>query len=209
MKYLYFITYSLNIIILCLIFLDILKLDELNGLMMNEFSINEKILTIIFIFILYILLIVLNLPLTPFVTMYSAALLGALETIIYIFFASLIGVYLSLKVNRYFNNQLEFIKKKLKKSNLLFEPKIIYIVLLQIVPVIPFSWIIIYVSNTSFSSKKFLMAYSIGCIIPITLSAYLGKSIFEDNLELLSIILAIFIFLIIFGKLLNSYLKKN
>jgi len=192
-----------------LIFLDILKLDELNGLMMNEFSINEKILTIIFIFILYILLIVLNLPLTPFVTMYSAALLGALETIIYIFFASLIGVYLSLKVNRYFNNQLEFIKKKLKKSNLLFEPKIIYIVLLQIVPVIPFSWIIIYVSNTSFSSKKFLMAYSIGCIIPITLSAYLGKSIFEDNLELLSIILAIFIFLIIFGKLLNSYLKKN
>ena len=209
MKYLYFITYSLNIIILCLIFLDILKLEELNYFITNEFSINEKLFTVIFICILYILFIVLNLPLTPFVTMYSATLLGALETIIYIYFASLMGVYLSLNVNRYFGNQFGLIKKKLKKLNLLFKPKLIYIIILQIIPVIPFSWVIIYVSNTSFSSKKFLLAYGIGCIIPISLSAYLGKSIFENNFELLFVILAILIFLIIFGKLLNYYLKRN
>ncbi len=208
MKYLYFITYSLNIAILCLIFFDILKLDELNYLIINEFSVNEKIFTVTIIFILYILLIILNLPITPFVTMYSAAILGTLETILYIFFASLIGVYLSLRVNRYFNNKIGFIKKKLKKMNLLFKPKILYIVLLQIIPVVPFSWVIIYVSNTSFSSKKFLFAYSIGCIIPITLSAYLGESIFEHNFALLSIIILIFLFLIIFGKLLSAFLKK-
>lgn len=209
MKYVYFITYVLNILILCLIFLDILNLNRLNYFIISEFSVMEKIISMIFLFILYIFIVVLNIPITPFVTMYSAALLGVIETIIYIFFASSIGVYFSLKVNRYFNNRIKFVQNKLRKMKLLFKPKIIYIILLQIIPVIPFSWVIIYVSNTNFSSKKFLFAYSIGCIIPITLSAYLGKSIVENNYIFLSIFFVIFLSLIIIGKLTSRYLKKN
>lgn len=209
MKYLYFITYSLNILILCLIFLDILKLDEFDYFIKNDFSTIEKILTISFLFILYICLAVLNLPVTPFVVMYSAALLGAIETIIYIFFASSIGVYFSLLVNRHFNRKIKFIQNKLSKMNLLFKPNIFYIILLRIIPIVPFSWITIYVSNTNFSAKKFLFANCVGCLVPITLSAYLGKSIIENNLFMFSIIFAIFIFLMICGKLLNKYLTKK
>ena len=209
MKYLYFATYTLNILILCLVFLDILKLDEFNYFIENDFSNIEKIFTIIFLFILYICLVVLNLPVTPFVVMYSAALLGTIETIIYIFFASSIGVYFSLLVNRYFNKKVKFIRNQLSKMNLLFKPNIFYIILLRIIPIVPFSWITIYVSNTDFSAKKFLFANCIGCIVPITLSAYLGKSIIENNQSMLLIIFLIFVFLIICGKLINKYLTKK
>ena len=160
MKYLYFATYTLNILILCLVFLDILKLDEFNYFIENDFSNIKKIFTIIFLFILYICLVVLNLPVTPFVVMYSAALLGTIETIIYIFFASSIGVYFSLLVNRYFNKKVKFIRNQLSKMNLLFKPNIFYIILLRIIPIVPFSWITIYVSNTDFSAKKFLFRMS-------------------------------------------------
>ena len=209
MKYLYFVTYFLNILILTLIFLGVLKLNEFNYFIENDFSTIKKIFTIIFLFILYIFLVIFNLPVTPFVVMYSAALLGTIETIIYIFFASSIGVYFSLLVNRYFNKKVKFIQNKLSKMNLLFKPSILYIILLRIIPIIPFSWVTIYVSNTNFSAKKFLFANCIGCIVPITLSAYLGKSIFENNFLLLSIIFVIFIFLIIIGKLLNRHLRKK
>jgi uncharacterized membrane protein YdjX (TVP38/TMEM64 family) len=209
MKYLYFITYTLNILILCLIFLDILKLDEFDYFIISDFSPTRKILTIIFLFLFYICLVVLNLPVTPFVVMYSAALLGAIETIAYIFFASSIGVYFSLLVNRYYNRKVKFIHNKLSKMNLLFKPNIFYIILLRIIPIVPFSWITIYVSNTNFSAKKFLFANCVGCIVPITLSAYLGKSIIENNFFMFAIIFLIFIFLIICGKLLNRYFKKK
>ena len=209
MKYLYFITYTLNILILCLIFLDILKLDEFDYFIASDFSPTKKILTIIFLFLFYICLVVLNLPVTPFVVMYSAALLGVIETIVYIFFASSIGVYFSLLVNRYFNRKVKFIRNKLSKMNLLFKPNIFYIILLRIIPIVPFSWITIYVSNTNFSAKKFLFANCVGCIVPITLSAYLGKSIIENNFFMFAIIFVIFIFLIISGKLLNRYLTKK
>ena len=209
MKYLYFVTYFLNILILTLIFLGVLKLNEFNYFIENDFSTIKKIFTIIFLFILYIFLVIFNLPVTPFVVMYSAALLGTIETIIYIFFASSIGVYFSLLVKRYFNKKVKFIQNKLSKMNLLFKPSILYIILLRIIPIIPFSWVTIYVSNTNFSAKKFLFANCIGCIVPITLSAYLGKSIFENNFLLLSIIFVIFIFLIIIGKLLNRHLRKK
>ena len=209
MKYLYFVTYFLNILILTLIFLGVLKLNEFNYFIENDFSTIKKIFTIIFLFILYIFLVIFNLPVTPFVVMYSAALLGTIETIIYIFFASSIGVYFSLLVNRYFNKKVKFIQNRLLKMNLLFKPSILYIILLRIIPIIPFSWVTIYVSNTNFSAKKFLFANCIGCIVPITLSAYLGKSIFENNFLLLSIIFVIFIFLIIIGKLLNRHLRKK
>ena len=209
MKYLYFVTYFLNILILTLIFLGVLKLNEFNYFIENDFSTIKKIFTIIFLFILYIFLVIFNLPVTPFVVMYSAALLGTIETIIYIFFASSIGIYFSLLVNRYFNKKVKFIQNRLLKMNLLFKPSILYIILLRIIPIIPFSWVTIYVSNTNFSAKKFLFANCIGCIVPITLSAYLGKSIFENNFLLLSIIFVIFIFLIIIGKLLNRHLRKK
>ena len=209
MKYLYFVTYTLNILILCLIFLDILRLDEFDYFIENDFSTTEKIFTITCLFILYVCLAVLNLPVTPFVVMYSAALLGTIETIIYIFFASSIGVYFSLLVNRYFNRKVKIIRNTLSKMNLLFKPNIFYIILFRVVPIVPFSWITIYVSNTNFSAKKFLFANCVGCLVPITLSAYLGKSIFEKNLKTFLIVFAIFILLIICGKLLNKYLTKK
>jgi hypothetical protein len=92
-----------------------LKLDELNYIVFDKFSEVDKFIVIFVLFILYIFLVVLNIPINTFVTMYSSALLGTIETIIYIFFASSIGVYFSLIVNRYFNNKIKFIKTILQK----------------------------------------------------------------------------------------------
>lgn len=169
----------------------------------------DKFIVISCLFILYIFLVVLNIPITPFITIYSSALLGTIETIIYIFLTSSIGVYFSLIVNRYFNNKIKFIKNNLSKMNLLFRPKVIYIILLQIIPIIPFSWIIIYVSNTNFSPTKFIFAYCIGCLFPISLSAYLGKSIIENDFFTFVIIFTIIILLIISSKIINTLLKNK
>ena len=209
MRYTYFITYALNIIIIFLIIFGFLKLDEFKYLLNHEFTDTGKFVTVTFFFILYIFLIILNLPLTPFMTMYSAALLGVYEAVIYIFFASSIGAYFSLIVNRYFNRREKFIYNKFLKMNLLFKPSIFHIILLKMIPIIPFSWVIIYVSNTNFSSKNFLFAYSIGCLIPITLTAHLGRSIVENNIYLVSIITIVLVSLIICGKILSKYLSKK
>ena len=54
MRYIYFITYTINILILCLIFLDILKLDEFNYFISDKFSEVDKFIVISVLFILYI-----------------------------------------------------------------------------------------------------------------------------------------------------------
>ena len=209
MKYVYFLTYSLNILILCLIFMDVLKLEQFNYLIADNFLIFEKVTLKTILFLLYVSVTILNLPITPFITMYSASLFGVSETIVYIFFASCIGAYLSLIVNRYFNKKVKFISNKLSKMNLLLKPSTIHIILLKILPIIPFSWVIIYVSNTNFSSKYFLLGYSIGTLVPITLTANLGKAIIDENLYVFSIIIMILILLSVLGKYIKNYNSKK
>lgn len=209
MKYVYFLTYTLNILILCLIFMDVLKLEQFNYLIADNFLIFEKVTLKTILFLLYVSVTILNLPITPFITMYSATLFGVSETIVYIFFASCIGAYLSLIVNRYFNKKVKFISNKLSKMNLLFKPSTIHIILLKILPIIPFSWVIIYVSNTNFSSKYFLLGYSIGTLVPITLTANLGKAIIDENLYVFSIIIMILILLSVLGKYIKNYNSKK
>jgi uncharacterized membrane protein YdjX (TVP38/TMEM64 family) len=209
MKYVYFITYIINVLILGLIFLNFLDFDNYNFYLNSEIIKEKKLLTFSCLFIIYVILVIFNLPLTAFITAYSGALLGVYETIIYVFFASSFGCYLSLIVNRYFNKKNKFIYERLAKMKMIFKPNIFIIILLRAVPVIPFSWVIIYVSMTSFSAKKFLIAQVIGCLSTIILVANLGKAIFENNLHSLLIIAGIFIFLIILGSLLRNYLLKK
>ena len=109
MRYAYFFTYLINISILVLIFFNILKIEEYELFSNFETHLNKKILIISFLFFIYILLVIFNIPLTPFLTAYSGAILGVYETIVYVFFASSIGSYLSLIVNRYFINNLIFL----------------------------------------------------------------------------------------------------
>ena len=209
MKYLYFITYIINILILGLIFFNFLGLDNFDSFLSSEIFQESKLFVISCLFIIYIILVVFNLPLTPFITAYSGALLGVYETIIYVFFASSIGSYLSLIVNRFFNKKNKFIYNRLVKMKLLFKPNIFYIILFKAIPIIPFSWVIIYISNTDYSSKKFLFANFIGCITTVVLFANLGKAIIENNLHSLLIISGIFIFLIIIGYFLKNYFLKK
>ena len=209
MKYVYFLTYTLNILILCLIFIDVLKLEQFNYLIADNYLLFEKHTLKTILFLLYVSVTILNLPITPFITIYSSTLFGVSETIVYIFFASCIGAYLSLIVNRYFNKKVKFISNTLSKMNLLFKPSTIHIILLKIIPIIPFSWVIIYVSNTNFSSKYFLLGYSIGTLVPITLTANLGKAIIDENLYMFSIIIFTLILLSVLGKYIKNYNSKK
>ena len=209
MKYVYFLTYTLNILILCLIFIDVLKLEQFNYLIADNYLLFEKHTLKTILFLLYVSVTILNLPITPFITIYSSTLFGVSETIVYIFFASCIGAYLSLIVNRYFNKKVKFISNTLSKMNLLFKPSTIHIILLKIIPIIPFSWVIIYVSNTNFSSKYFLLGYSIGTLVPITLTANLGKAIIDENLYMFSIIIVTLILLSVLGKYIKNYNSKK
>ena len=159
-------------------------------------------------FFFYILIIILNLPLTTFITVYSAGLIGVYETIIYVFFASSFGAYMSLIVNRHFNKKEQFVRNKLKKLNLLFEPKINLVILLKAIPIIPFSWVIIYLSNTNFSSIKFLFSYCIGSLVSISLFANLGNAIFNKDIYLTIIILLFLITIILIGYLLKKKFQK-
>ena len=102
MKYAYSITYFLNIIIIFFILLKILDLNEYDKFISDNFFIQNKTITILILFLIYLIIVMLNLPLTPLITTYSGALLGLYETIIYVFFASSFGSFLSLLINRYF-----------------------------------------------------------------------------------------------------------
>ena len=209
MRYAYFFTYVVNILVLMLVFLNILNPGEYEFFSNLEILNEKKLLTILYLFFIYILLVIFNIPLTPFVTAYSGAILGVYETIGYVFFASSIGSYLSLIVNRYFNKKNSFIKDRLSKLKILFKVNILYIILFKAIPIIPFSWVIIYVSNTNYSSKKFLFGNFIGCISTIVLIANLGKAIFENNLYLISILSVIIILTFTSGYLLKNYFLKK
>ena len=209
MRYAYFFTYVVNILVLMLVFLNILNPGEYEFFSNLEILNEKKLLTILYLFFIYILLVIFNIPLTPFVTAYSGAILGVYETIGYVFFASSIGSYLSLIVNRYFNKKNSFIKDRLSKLKILFKVNILYIILFKAIPIIPFSWVIIYVSNTNYSSKKFLFGNFIGCISTIVLIANLGKAIFENNLYLISILSVIFILILTSGYLIKNYFLKK
>lgn len=209
MRYAYFFTYGVNILILILVFFKILNPSEYEFVSNLEIFREKKILIIMYLFFIYLLLVIFNIPLTPFVTAYSGALLGVYETIAYVFFASSIGSYLSLIVNRYFNKRNNLIKKKLKKLKILFKVNIFYIILFKIIPIIPFSWVIIYVSNTNYSSKKFLFGNFIGCISTIVLVANLGKAIFENNLYIILVIGITFALIITSGYLLKTHFLKK
>lgn len=208
MRYAYFFTYLINISILVLIFFNILKIEEYELFSNFETHLNKKILIISFLFFIYILLVIFNIPLTPFLTAYSGAILGVYETIVYVFFASSIGSYLSLIVNRYFINK-QFIKEKLAKLKVTFKVNIFYIILLKAFPIFPFSWVIIYVSTTNYSSKKFLLANFVGCLSTITIVANFGKAIFENNLYLVLIFSILFILIFVFGMILKNYFLKK
>lgn len=209
MRYAYFFTYAVNILILILVFFNILNPAEYELVSNLETFREKKLLIILYLFFIYVLLVIFNIPLTPFVTAYSGAILGIYETIAYVFFASSIGSYLSLIVNRYFNKKNKFIKNKLKKLKILFKVNIFYIILFKIIPIIPYSWVIIYVSNTNYSSKKFLLGNFIGCISTIVLIANLGKAIFENNLYLILVIGIAFALIVTSGYLLKTHFLKK
>ena len=82
MKYAYFLTYTLNILILCLIFIDVLKLEQFNYLIADNYLLFEKHTLKTILFLLYVSVTILNLPITPFITIYSATLFGVSETIV-------------------------------------------------------------------------------------------------------------------------------
>ena len=128
MKYAYLTTYFLNIIIIFLILFRIIDLNEYDQLINNNFLNQNKTITILILFSIYVAVIMLNLPLTALITTYSGALLGVYETIIYVFFASSIGCYLSLLVNRYFLRNQNLLNKIIKFE--LPKPSMILIFLL-------------------------------------------------------------------------------
>jgi uncharacterized membrane protein YdjX (TVP38/TMEM64 family) len=207
MKYAYLITYLLNIIIIFLILFRIIDLNEYDELIIDNFFNQNKTITITILFLIYITVIILNLPLTALITTYSGALLGVYETIIYVFFASSLGCYLSLLVNRYFLRNQNLLNKIIKFE--LPQPSIILIFLLKAFPVLPFTWIIIYTSATDFSAKKFLLACSVGCLTTIILFANLGNAIVNNNFFNLLIISLLFFILFIIGYFLKNYFLKK
>ena len=85
MKYAYLITYLLNIIIIFLILFRIIDLNVYGELISNNFFNQNKSITILILFFIYLIIVMLNLPLTPLITTYSGAFLGVYETIIYVF----------------------------------------------------------------------------------------------------------------------------
>ena len=207
MKYAYLTTYLLNIIIIFLILFRIIDLNEYDELIIDNFFNQNKTITITILFLIYITVIILNLPLTALITTYSGALLGVYETIIYVFFASSLGSYLSLLVNRYFLRNQNLLNKIIKFE--LPQPSVILIFLLKAFPVLPFSWIIIYTSATDFSAKKFLLASSAGCLTTIILFANLGNAIVNNNFFNLLIVSLLFFILFLIGYFLKNYFLKK
>ncbi len=208
MKNFYYLTYIVNLIILFVIFLNLINIESFN-FFKNYFDLKNKFYTIFFLSLIYILMVILNIPLTPFITTFSGAYLGVYESFFYIFLCSSFGSYLSLLLNRYINDKESIFKKKLNKYNLLFEPSFYHILILKILPIMPFSWVIIYTSNTRYSSNKFLLINMIGCTPNILLFSNLGKAILDNNLKFIILIFIIFIFLIFISYLLKDYFLKK
>lgn len=207
MKYVYSITYFLNIIIIFLILFRFINLNEYDKLIINNFIDQNKTILILVLFSTYILIVILNLPLTPLITTYSGAFLGVYETIIYVFFASSIGAYLSLLINRYFLRNQNLLNKIIKFK--IPKPSFFIIFLLKAIPVLPFSWVIIYTSATDFSSKKFLLAYCAGCLSTIILFANLGNAIVTNNFFELTIFSFLALSFFIIGFLFKKYYLKK
>ena len=207
MKYVYSITYFLNIIIIFLILFRFINLNEYDKFIINNFIDQNKTILILVLFLTYILIVILNLPLTPLITTYSGAFLGVYETIIYVFFASSLGAYLSLLINRHFLRNQNLLNKIIKFK--IPKPSFFIIFLLKVIPVLPFSWVIIYTSATDFSSKKFLLAYCAGCLSTIILFANLGNAIVTNNFFELTIFSFLALSLFIIGFLFKKYYLKK
>lgn len=207
MKYAYLITYLLNIIIIFLILFRIIDLNVYGELISNNFFNQNKSITILILFFLYLIIVMLNLPLTPLITTYSGAFLGVYETIIYVFFASSFGSFLSLLINRYFLRNQNLLNKIIKFKL----PKLSFIIifLFKAIPVLPFSWVIIYTSATDFSAKNFLLANMAGCLTTIALFANLGNAIITNNFFQLIIISLLFFILFTISFLLRKYYLKK
>ena len=207
MKYAYLITYLLNIIIIFLILFRIIDLNVYGELISNNFFNQNKSITILILFFLYLIIVMLNLPLTPLITTYSGAFLGVYETIIYVFFASSFGSFLSLLINRYFLRNQNLLNKIIKFKL----PKLSFIIifLFKAIPVLPFSWVIIYTSATDFSAKNFLLANMAGCLTTIALFANLGHAIITNNFFQLIIISLLFFILFTISFLLRKYYLKK
>ena len=207
MKYVYSITYFINIIIIFLILFRLINFSDYDKFIVDNFLYQNKVILIIILFLIYITIVILNLPLTPLITTYSGAFLGVYETIIYVFFASSLGSYLSLLINRYFLRNQNLLDKITKYK--IPKPSFLIIFLLKAIPILPFSWVIIYTSATDFSSKKFLLANSAGCFSTIILFANLGNAIVTNNfLELIIFSFLIFSLLAIGYFFRKYYLKK-
>ena len=207
MKYAYLITYLLNIIIIFLILFRIIDLNVYGELISNNFFNQNKSITILILFFLYLIIVMLNLPLTPLITTYSGAFLGVYETIIYVFFASSFGSFLSLLINRYFLRNQNLLNKIIKFKL----PKLSFIIifLFKAIPVLPFSWVIIYTSATDFSAKNFLLANMAGCLTTIALFANLGNAILTNNFFQLIIISLLFFILFTISFLFRKYYLKK
>lgn len=207
MKYVYSITYFINIIIIFLILFRLINLSDYDKFIVDNFFYQNKVILTLILFSIYITIVIFNLPLTPLITTYSGAFLGVYETIIYVFFASSLGSYLSLLINRYFLRNQNLLDKITKYK--IPKPSFLIIFLLKAIPILPFSWVIIYTSATDFSSKKFLLANSAGCFSTIILFANLGNAIVTNNfLELIIFSFLIFSLLAIGYFFRKYYLKK-
>ena len=207
MRFIYLLTYILNLVIIFLILFRILDLNEYDKFISDNFFIQNKTITILILFLIYLIIVMLNLPLTPLITTYSGAFLGVYETIIYVFFASSLGSFLSLLINRYFLQDQNLLNKIIKFK--IPKPSFIIIFLLKAIPVLPFSWVIIYTSATDFSAKKFLLANFAGCLTTIALFANLGNAIITNNFFQLIIISLLFFILLIIAYILRKYYFKK
>ena len=111
MRFIYLLTYILNLVIIFLILFRILDLNEYDKFIIDNFLNQNKTITILILFLIYLIIVMLNLPLTPLITTYSGAFLGVYETIFYVFFASALGSFLSLLINRYFLQDQNLLNK--------------------------------------------------------------------------------------------------
>ena len=96
-----------------------------------------------------------------------------------------------------------FISKKNIRVNLL------NILVLKILPIIPFSWVNIFVSSTKFNATKYLLINMIGCVPNILLFTNLGKNIFETNIINILFIGVLYLILILIGAIYMNFFLKN
>ena len=85
MKRIYYFTYLVNIILLFLILFNVITFENISFLK-KFLNYENKLNYILILSLIYLLMVILNVPLTPFVTTFSGAFIGVYETFIYIFF---------------------------------------------------------------------------------------------------------------------------